>query len=126
MPREFKRADRVADAMQRSIAGILRSEIRDPRIGMANINAVHVPNDLSTAKVFVTFIGMDEQQKIDDAVVALNEAAGFIRSLLAREVRMRAVPRLVFVYDRVAVEGQTLSSLIDNAIASDEAKKNEG
>jgi len=125
MPREFKRSDRVADAIQRSVANILRSEIRDPRVGMPNINAVHVPRDLSSAKVFVTFIGIDEQNDIDQAVVVLNEAAGYIRSLIAKDSNMRTVPRIFFVYDKVAVEGQKLSNLIDKAVASDQPKKGE-
>lgn len=124
MPRDFKRADRVADAIQRSIAGVLRREIRDPRIGMANINAVQIPNDLSTAKIFVTFIGMDDQDSIDEAISALNDASGFIRSHLAKDVTMRIVPRLFFIYDKVVVKGQQLSKLIDDALASDASKHN--
>jgi len=113
MPREFKRSDRVADAIQRHVADIIRSDIRDPRIGMPNINAVHVPRDLSSAKVFVTFIGVDDPDQIDEAVEVLNDAAGYIRSMIAKEMKMRTVPRVFFVYDKVAVEGQKLSNLID-------------
>jgi len=123
MAREFKRSDRVSDAIQRSVASILRSEVRDPRIGMPNINAVHVPRDLSSAKIFVTFIGLDDLDDIDEAVDALNDAAGYIRSLVAKEMAMRTVPRIFFVYDRVAVEGQKLSNLIDQAIDADAMHK---
>ena len=119
MPREFKRADRVADALQRSIADILRRDLRDPRIGMPNINAVHVPNDLTSAKVFVTFIGLDDQDEIDEAISVLNDAAGYIRTLVAKDVKMRIAPRIFFVFDKVAVEGQKLSNLIDRAVESD-------
>jgi len=125
LAREFKRSDRVADALQRSIANILRSEIRDPRVGMPNINAVHVPRDLSSAKVFVTFIGIEEQDEIDEAVDVLNDAAGYIRSLVAKDSNMRTVPRIFFVYDKVAVEGQKLSNLIDKAVASDQPTEGE-
>jgi len=123
MPREFKRSDRVADAIQRHVADIIRSDIRDPRIGMPNINAVHVPRDLSSAKVFVTFIGVDDPDQIDEAVEVLNDAAGYIRSMIAKEMKMRTVPRVFFVYDKVAVEGQKLSNLIDRAIESDVKSK---
>lgn len=126
MAREFKRADRVSDALQRVIAGILRSEIRDPRVGMPNINAVHVPRDLTSAKVFVTFIGIEEDEKIEEAIAVLNDASGYIRTLVAKEMNMRIVPRIHFVYDRVAVEGQKLSNLIDKAVSKDVSKKSEG
>ena len=58
MPREFKRADRVGDAIQRELAALVRAELRDPRLGMVNINAVRVSSDLSTAKVYLTFVNL--------------------------------------------------------------------
>ncbi|WP_096086075.1 30S ribosome-binding factor RbfA [Agaribacterium haliotis] len=125
MPREFKRADRVSDALQRSIAEILRAELRDPRIGMPNINAVKVPNDLTSAKVYTTFIGLYEQKDIDAAIDVLNEAAPYIRTQVAKDVKMRVVPRIFFVYDKVAVEGQILSHKIDQAIAADKRNDDE-
>ena len=126
MAREFKRSDRVADALQRSIAETLRADLRDPRIGMPNINAVHVPRDLTSAKVFVTFIGLYEQDEIDVAVGILNDAAGYIRAQIAKDVKMRIVPRIFFVYDKVVVQGQNLSYAIDRAIASDKRHENNG
>jgi len=123
MPREFKRADRVADAMLRSVSAVLRSEVRDPRIGMVNVNQVQVSRDCSNAKIFVTFIGVDDEKAVAEAVKALNEAAGFIRSYVARDLDMRVTPKLHFEYDRVAVGGQKLSNLIDKAVAADRAHK---
>jgi ribosome-binding factor A len=42
MPREFTRSDRVSDAIQRLLAQVIPAEIRDPRVGMLNINEVTV------------------------------------------------------------------------------------
>ena len=56
MAREFHRSDRVGDAIQRELAELIRHEVRDPRIGMVSVNAVKVASDLSTAKVYVTFV----------------------------------------------------------------------
>lgn len=126
MPREFKRADRVSDAMQRSVAEILRTEMRDPRIGMPNINAVKVPNDLSVAKVYVTFIGMDSPDEIEEAIAVLNDASGYIRTLVAKQMKMRTVPRIYFVFDEVAIEGQRITNLIDAAVASDRKRDDQG
>ncbi len=55
MAREFNRTDRLADAVQRLLAQAIQFEIRDPRVGMVNINDVEVSRDLSFARVFVTF-----------------------------------------------------------------------
>ncbi|WP_237055219.1 30S ribosome-binding factor RbfA [Microbulbifer sediminum] len=119
MAREFHRADRVADAMRRELAQLIQREVRDPRLGMVNVNDVEVSRDLASAKVFVTFVGEDDRSKINTSMQVLNKAAGFLRSQLAREIQMRTIPRLQFRYDETSVRGQELSALIEKAVKSD-------
>lgn len=118
MPREFTRSDRVSDAIQRILAQVIAQEIRDPRIGMVNINAVTVTRDMAYAKVYVTFVGADEAESLAAASV-LNKAGGFLRTFIAKELIMRTVPKLQFIYDKTAIRGQELSFLIDRAIKED-------
>ncbi|MBL4568807.1 MAG: 30S ribosome-binding factor RbfA, partial [Flavobacteriaceae bacterium] len=99
MPREFKRSDRVADAVQRELADLIRSEIRDPRLAMINVTGVDVTRDLAEAKVFVNFIEQLDDKEHDERTAVLNKAAGFIRSQLMRRMRLRATPKLTFFYD---------------------------
>ena len=122
MPREFKRSDRVADALQRSLAHVIQREVRDPRVGMVNINSVTVARDLTSAKIYVTFVGVDSDSDSEDSVVVLNKAASYIRNFVARDLSTRITPRLHFYYDSVAVHGQELSALIDKAVATDAVK----
>ncbi|AOS97086.1 Ribosome-binding factor A [Microbulbifer aggregans] len=119
MAREFHRADRVADAMRRELAQLIQMEVRDPRVGMVNVNDVEVSRDLTSAKVFVTLVGEDDPAKINTSMEVLNRAAGFLRSQLARVIQMRSVPRLQFRYDETSVRGQQLSALIDKAVKAD-------
>ncbi len=119
MPREFTRSDRVSDAIQRLLAQVIPAEIRDPRIGMVNINDVTVTRDMAFAKVYVTFVGVDDEKESIAAASILNKASGFLRTFLAKELSMRTVPKLQFIYDKTSVKGQALSSLIDRAIAED-------
>lgn len=118
MPREFFRSDRVSDAIQRLLGQIIPQEIRDPRVGMININQVTVSRDMAHAKVYVTFVGDDEAKSLE-AVSVLNKAGGFLRTFVARELDMRTVPKLQFFYDKTAIRGQEISSLIDRALAED-------
>lgn len=122
MAREFKRSDRVADALQRELAELLRTELQDPRVGMANITAVEVSRDLGVAKVFVTFIGEQHAEARAEALAALNGAAGFLRGRLGGLVRMRTIPRLRFILDVSGERGQRVAELIDLALASDSKK----
>lgn len=118
MPREFKRSDRVADAIQRSLSSIIQREIRDPRLGMVNINAVTVSKDLALAKVYVTFVGQDGEED-QGKVAVLNNAGSYIRSLLAKDIKIRTTPKLVFMFDTSVVRGQKMTDLIDRALSSD-------
>ncbi|MCX2779237.1 30S ribosome-binding factor RbfA [Microbulbifer thermotolerans] len=120
MAREFHRTDRVADAMRRELAQLIQMEVRDPRLGMVNVNDVEVSRDFSVAKVYVTFVGEDDRAKINTATDVLNKAAGFLRSQLARTIQMRTIPRLQFIYDETSVRGQQLSALIDKAVKADQ------
>lgn len=119
MPREFTRSDRVSDAIQRLLAQVIPAEIRDPRIGMVNINEVTVTRDMAFAKVYVTFVGVDDEKQSLDAAAILNKASGFLRTFLAKELSMRTVPKLQFIYDKTSIKGQALSSLIDRAMKED-------
>ncbi len=119
MPREFTRSDRVSDAIQRLLAQVIPAEIRDPRIGMVNINEVTVTRDMAFAKVYVTFVGVDDEKQSLEAAAILNKAGGFLRTFLAKELSMRTVPKLQFIYDKTSIKGQALSSLLHRAMKAD-------
>ena len=119
MAREFGRTERVADYLRQELARLLQMEVRDPRIGMVSVNEVEVSRDLAHAKVFVTFMDRDSENEAREALDVLNHAAGFLRTQLSRDARMRTVPRLHFVYDVGVVRGRRLSDLIDRAVAED-------
>ncbi|MCR6652267.1 MAG: 30S ribosome-binding factor RbfA [Cellvibrionaceae bacterium] len=123
MAKEYTRSDRVADAVQRSLAQLIPAEIRDPRVGMVNINSVDVARDLTLAKVYVTFIGETNPKACQDSVAILNKAASFLRTLVGRDLTVRSTPRLQFYYDESSVRGQVLSNLIDRAVAADKANR---
>jgi ribosome-binding factor A len=118
MAREFARTDRVGQEIQKEIAIILMREVKDPRLVMTTVSAVELTRDLAYAKIFVTFFS-NEESEIKSSIEVLNEAAGFIRSLLAKKLRARIMPHLRFVYDSSMSEGVRMSSLVDKAVASD-------
>jgi ribosome-binding factor A len=118
MPREFTRAERVSDAVQQELAVLIRDEVRDPRVGMVSVTDVDVSRDLAYAKIHVTFVGDRDQEEIDQAVKALNGAAGYLRKLLAASIKLRITPKLTFIYDESGRRGQHLSALIDYAMST--------
>lgn len=123
MAKEFSRSERVADAVRRELANLIRQEVRDPRLDLVNITGVDVSRDLSVAKVYVNFITEPDETELVTRLAALNKAAGFLRSQLARRVVMRATPELRFYYDETGRRGTHLSALIDFAVAQDQQRR---
>jgi ribosome-binding factor A len=113
MPRDFSRSSRIADQIQRDLSQAIRTELKDPRVGMVTITAVEVSRDLSHARVFVTSLA--GAQAMEESLGALRHAAGFLRSRLAHTLTSRTVPELQFVYDESVERGIRLSRLIDEA-----------
>ncbi len=124
MAREFARTDRVAQEIQKEIAMIIQREVKDPRLGMVTVNAVEITRDLAYAKIFVTFFTL-EGQNVDVSIEVLNEAASYIRTLLAKRINARIMPELRFIYDSSMVEGVRMGNLVDKAVAED-VKNHEG
>jgi len=123
MPREFTRKDRVSDALQRELSRLIRDEVRDPRLKMTNITGVEVSRDLSSAKVYVTFIGSNSEEAGHDATAILNGAVGFLRTRIASEMKLRVTPKIRFIYDITGKRGQDLAALIERSIYLDEKHK---
>ena len=117
--REFKRTDRVADQLQKELAVLIQREIKDPRLGMVTVSGVTVSRDLGYADVYVTLLGEQDAERITENLGVLKRAAGFLRGQIARRIKLRHVPELRFHFDESVVRGQQLSSLIDEAVASD-------
>ncbi|KYP97660.1 ribosome-binding factor A [Sodalis-like endosymbiont of Proechinophthirus fluctus] len=119
MAKEYSRTQRVAQEMQKEIAIILQREIKDPRVGMATVSGVDVSRDLAYAKVFVTFLSDNTSEQVKTGVQALQDAAGFIRSLLGKAMRLRVVPELTFAYDNSLVEGMRMANLVSQVLQND-------
>jgi len=130
------RAQRIADQIQREIAVLIQLEVSDPRVGMVSVTGVDVSNDLAHAKIYITVLnslggdgqfnadtlsepGVLDQLEIEENLKALKKASGFIRTLIAKRLRLRVVPKLQFYYDSSIEHGQRLSGLIDDALAAD-------
>lgn len=119
MAKEYSRTQRVGDQMQRELAQLIQREIKDPRLGIVTVTAVDVARDLAYAKVFITVMGKDNQKDIEQSLEILTNAAGYLRSLLGKSMKIRTIPQLKFMYDESIVRGSTMSALIDKALAAD-------
>ena len=107
------RPQKLGDQFQRELSDLLQHEVRDPRVGMVTITSVDVSPDLSHAKIFFTIL---EKEKLAETSAGLKRSAGFLRSQLAKRVKLYTTPELRFVYDESVERGDRLSRLIDSAL----------
>jgi ribosome-binding factor A len=108
------RPQKLGDLIQRELSDLIAREMRDPRVGMLTITSVDVSPDLSHAKVFFTLL---EAKKLEDTLQGLKRSAGFLRSQLAKRIKLYTTPELRFEYDESVARGDHLSRLIDQANA---------
>ena len=123
MAQEYSRKQRVADEIQRQLAILIQREVKDPRVGMLTITGVVVSKEFEHAKVYFSVLGDDKN--IKETLEGLHQAAGFLRRELAKHLKLRTTPQLHFEFDQSLSEGNRLSALIDEAIASEETGKDE-
>ena len=116
MPRDFKRSERVSGQLRRELAQLIQREVKDPEVGLVSVSDVEVTRDLAHAKVYVTVF---ESEQAGSSIKALKRAAGFLRSRLGQELRMRNIPQLHFMHDSSVETGQRMDDLIDKAVKSD-------
>ena len=124
MAKEFSRATRVAEQMQRELADLLMFEAKDPRIGMVTITAVEVTSDMAHAKIFYSApqaksSNANHAKTLQSIQNGLENSAGFLRTQVAKRMLLRTVPQLHFVYDESIDIGMKMAQLIDAARATD-------
>ncbi|MCL7451649.1 MAG: 30S ribosome-binding factor RbfA [Anaerolineae bacterium] len=112
-----RRQRRVAEQIHRDLSLLLMREVRDPRLGDVTITEVRVTPDLLIARIFFTVLGNDAERK--EAQAGLDSAAGFLRSQLAAQLRLRTVPELIFELDRSAEYGQRIEELLSQIALED-------
>lgn len=112
--RGFQRGDRVAEQVRRDLADLIRSELKDPRVGMISLTAVELTPDYAHAKVFFTTLNSEHLPEIEQG---LKRASGFLRRELGRRIHIHTLPELHFIYDNSLEHGANMSLLIDQANA---------
>ena len=115
------RSHRVGEQIKRILAEIMLRDMRDARLQMTSITAVKLSSDLSVARIYVT--SMEDKEKREEMLEALNDAAGFMRGRLSKQLKLRRTPTLYFVYDDSIEYGSEMETLINDVIAEDESNK---
>jgi ribosome-binding factor A len=92
------RADQVGAQVREEIMQIIRRDLKDPRIGFVSITGVRMSPDLRTARVRISVLGDETEQK--NTLAGLRSAVGLIRHELGRRLEnLKFAPALRFELD---------------------------
>jgi ribosome-binding factor A len=106
---EYQRADRVGDLLLELVSELLRKDIRDPRVSAVTLTAVKVSKDLRHARIYFNPLGGQNRKEV---LAGLKSASGFIRSRVAKQLKLRFVPTIEFSYDESQDEAQRIEELL--------------
>ncbi len=119
-----RRNPRLDSRVRSALAGLLDTEIQDPRIAFVTITEVEVTPDHDVAVVYWSSLdpdvvsgdpqhtGGDRVPSSDEVAAGLESAAPRLRSLLLDRVEMRVAPQLRFRPDPVVEQSTRVESLL--------------
>ena len=112
---------RINGEVQKELAEIIRSEVKDPRIApLTSVTAVEVAPDLKTMKAWISVLG--DSAQLADTIRGLKSAEGFIRRELARRINLRNTPEIRFIGDDSIAYGINMSKMIDDVNKASESQ----
>lgn len=110
------RIERVNEEIRKELAALLPT-VKDPRVPeFISVTEVRTTPDLKQAKVFVSAITGEEKEILK----GLKSSGGYLRGALAKRMKLRYTPELLFEMDTSIKEGLKI-----NQILTDIAKKEE-
>jgi len=110
------RLARVSEVIREVASETILFELRDPRVKLVTVTRAEVSGDLQHAKVYVSIMGTDKEQKL--TLHGLRHATGFIQSRLASRLQTRFTPVLQFVLDEGVKKSIEMTRLINEALGT--------
>ena len=110
------RLARVNEVVRETAANAILFDLKDPRVKGVTVTRAEVSADLQHAKVYVSVMGSEREQKL--TMYGLASAAGFVQTKVAERLTTRHVPHITFVVD----EGVKKSLAIAQILAAEKAQ----
>jgi ribosome-binding factor A len=107
------RLARVSEVVREVAASTILFELKDPRVKNVTVTRAEVSADLQHAKVYVSIMGTEREQKL--TMHGLASAAGFVQTKVADRLTTRFVPHISFILDEGVKKSIEISRLIREA-----------
>jgi ribosome-binding factor A len=107
--------EKVEKIILRELSDIIQNEVKNKEVGFCTVTGVSVTNDLSIAKIYVSFMNKNQNKSLE----SLNKAKGFIRTQLSRRLTIRKCPELQFYIDTSLEYGNKIEKIISELHKND-------
>jgi ribosome-binding factor A len=111
-----RRLERLNEQVKREVSDILRTEVRDPRVGLVTVTEARVAPDLSFARIYVRPLGGAEEELF----AGLEKATPYIRRELGKRLSVRHVPEIRFEPDRALEHALHIEKLLSEVLPHEE------
>ena len=110
--KQFKRSDRLSGQILRDISELLHYELTQAISAMVTFTRVVMSQDLRYAKIYYSVLGTDEQH--EEVKIYFQRNMKTIRQQIGRNLRIRHIPELTFVFDPSVEEGIRIEKLLND------------
>ncbi len=105
-----RRVLKAAEAIREVVSMAILTDLRDPRIAGVTVTSVEVSPDMRQAKVRVSIMGSEAQQKL--CLHGLQNSAGYLQSKISDRIDTRYTPRLRFEIDEGIKKSLAISRML--------------
>ena len=107
----MSRMNKIEDLLHKEIANIIVTRIDNPQIkNTVTITDIKVSKDIRSAVVY--FVTLDQNFKKIEKLI--NELKPTVKFYLSKNVHLKRIPDIKFVFDDTAIKGQRISKLLDS------------
>jgi len=103
--------NKIEDLLHKEIANIIVTRIDNPQIkNTVTITDIKVSKDIRSAIVY--FVTLDKNFKKVEKII--NELKPTIKFYLSKNVHLKRIPDIKFIFDDTIIKGQRINKLLDS------------
>ena len=107
----MSRRNKIEDRHHKEIAHIIVTRIENPQIkNTVTITDIKVSKDIRSAIVY--FVTLDKNYKKVEKII--NELKPTIKFYLSKNVHLKRIPDIKFIFDDTIIKGQRINKLLDS------------
>ena len=105
---------RLSEDIKREISGLIREEIKDPRVssGIISVVRTELSGDNSHCKIYISSI--DGMESAKSAVKGLESASGMIKRRISNTLHLKKCPELKFIADNSIEHSAEIAKMLEN------------